>query len=102
MTFATQRASMDGRAWPGEHDRGANSSSMLRALVLSTPLNVFCLNVLSSYVVRQLSRGEQESHATPAATMAVDGVLEGCTLPQMCRALCDRRKVNAHLKATPV
>ena len=22
--FATQRASMDGRAWPGEHDRGAN------------------------------------------------------------------------------
>eukprot|EP00964_Phaeocystis_antarctica_P039095 scaffold22361_cov103-Phaeocystis_antarctica.AAC.5 len=33
--------------------------------------------------------------------MVVEGVLEGCTLPQMYRALCDRRKVNTHPKATP-
>ena len=53
--------------------------------------------------LRHLRRGEPESHMTTrAANMVVEGVLEGCTLPQMCRALCDRRKVNAHPKATPV
>merc|ERR1740133_883541 len=36
-----------------------------------------------------------------AANMVVEGVLEGCTLPQMCRALCDRRKVSAHRNTQP-
>ena len=97
--FVTQWASMDGRAWPGEHDRSQICCAWSKLTPRRGRVELFECSELR---LRHLRRGEPESHMTPrAANMVVEGVLEGCTLPQMCRALCDRRKVSAHRNTQP-